>query len=69
VAELAKKEDLMGTYRAGLALLSHPKAPLEAAQRYAPLMRVEDLRRLVAGRNASPEIGAYLRNRVGLRYS
>jgi hypothetical protein len=69
VAELAKKEDLMGTYRARLALLSHPRAPLEAAQRYAPLMRIEDLRRLAAGHDASPEVGAYLRNRVGPRPS
>jgi hypothetical protein len=69
VAELAKREDLMSSYRARLALLSHPKAPLEAAQRYAPLMRVEDLRRIAAGHDASPEVGAYLRNRLGPRRS
>jgi uncharacterized protein YecE (DUF72 family) len=67
VVELAKQEDLFGTQTARLALLSNPHTPLQISQKYVPLMRVEELRKLAASREVSRELAAYLKNRIPMR--
>jgi hypothetical protein len=64
VEELARKEDLLTSYAARLALLANPHAPLRAALRYVSGIRAEDLRKLAGSHDVNPEIAAYLRGRV-----
>ena len=65
VEEVARKEDLLTSYAARLALLANPHAPLRAAVRYVAGIRAEDLRKLAGSHDINPEIGAYLRGRFG----
>jgi hypothetical protein len=65
IAEIAKRDELLKTYGARLALLAHPRASLEAAQKYAAFLKPEDLEQLTRRKSLNPEIALYLRERLG----
>lgn len=61
IAEIAKRDELLKTYGARLALLAHPRASIEAAQKYASFLKPEDLEQLTRRKSINPEIAVYLR--------
>lgn len=64
IAEIAKRDELVTTYRARLALVSHPKTVLKIATKYIPQLRRADLTRLSQSRDINPEIRRYLKRHV-----
>jgi hypothetical protein len=64
LTELSKKEHLFGSYGASLALVSSPRANLRAVQRYIPMLRADDLRRLATSHDTNPEVAAFIRNQL-----
>ena len=67
IAEIAKRDELLRTHGARLALLAHPRVSLEAAQKYASLLKPEDLEQLTRRRSINPEIAVYLREQLTQR--
>jgi len=64
IAEIAKRDELLKTYGARLALLAHPRVSLEAAQKYASLLKPEDLEQLTRRKSINPEVAVYLREQL-----
>ena len=60
LSELARREDLITTRAARLALLGNPHTPLRAVYGYVPLLSGEDLRRLAVSKDVNPDVAAYL---------
>ncbi len=64
ILEICKKPDLLGSYKARMALLANPHTPLKAGLNYIPHVNGGDLRRLAANHDINPEIRAYLARRL-----
>jgi len=60
LSELARRDDLVTTRAARLALLGNPHTPLRAVYGYVPLMSGEDLRRLAISKDINPDVAQHL---------
>jgi hypothetical protein len=65
--EITKREELFRTQAARMTLLSNPKAPIAAAQRFGPLLSRGELVRLSQSKDVNPEVAAWLRSHLAHR--